>query len=746
MRQRLVRAVDLHDLDELVAGRHFDFQRRRRQLCPGSLRDRRALRRAEQRTLRRGGVVVPLRAVAVMLAGDQGNGALAGRRTDRLHGQLLQLAAALIVDTADLLVEDEAVIDEPPLAQPAGDSGRVVMGLELFELLRRSRRQRMAEDERAAGRKTGGRNLHDLRAVHLADHALDEHLLRSVAVLHERAVLLEQVGERIRAERHAALIRNVVVAERFHALQEQLVGVALGRRSRIAVAGLDGRIREGLKAICVELGDHDLIGLSRKGLAGIHDHLALDLVALVDDERERAVSLDRHRLHVSLEVVRRAVAVRTAAGVVLQRNDRDRVDLDGLHAGELIVVVQGHHGLRLFGESFVHLVAVLGCKVFPACHKIIPFCLWRSAKSPRIGIKSFEERIFRFRIRRCAASDALDGCFCRCCRILFQNIVLFLELLVFGFFLPGFVLVVGVQQILSAPPRLNDLHRELLCLQVWPGYNQLLRLVLNAPVMMFRCRVLLRFLLRCFRCSFRRFRCPALHHSVHIVLGNALRRALLRELLHLRGLVALGGLLDHFIHRRIAHALRHLDILLHLLVHGVISGFPAFPGLCQLIEGRHLVFANVHVHVFMVHFGLEAKSARCRFFGLSGWCRRFRFLRLVVFFGLLCGGSIRLCVFRFGLLFWFVRRVRVPSRPFVRKEIIPGAVAVRHHRFIFFRHRNHFIFFHISFSFLRGGQNLWQHRRIGGKDPSKREDAIAQCCLISPRLWCGAAYFMLWAF
>ena len=227
------------------------------------------------------------------------------------------------------------------------------------------------EKEVAADGKTGGRDLDDLAAVHLTDDALDEHLLARVAVAHEGGVHLQQIGEAVGAEAHTALIRDIGVAQLLLRVQEQLVGVLLRRLSVVVVAegrSLGGKSTEN---VGVELRHAHLVELTRKGLARIRHHLGHDLVALVDDEGEGTVAGQRHALNVAGQIVGRAVTRGAGLGVVGHNGHGDAVDLDGLHTGELVVVVQSEHSLRLTSESLVNVRGISGCKVNTSRHGII---------------------------------------------------------------------------------------------------------------------------------------------------------------------------------------------------------------------------------------------------------------------------------------------------------------------------------------------------------------------------------------
>ena len=229
----------------------------------------------------------------------------------------------------------------------------------------------MRENEVAAIRETSGRDLDDLAAVHLADDALDEHLLARVAVAHEGGIHLQQIGEAVGAEAHTPLIGDVGVAELLLRVQEQLVGVRLRSLSGVVIAESRGLRGKSAENVGVELRHTHLSELTAQRFTNITHHLGHDFVALVDDEGEGTVAVERHALNVAGQIVGRAVAVRAGLEVVGHNGHGDAVDLDGLHAGELVVVVQREHSLRLTSESLVNVRGILGCKVNTSRHWII---------------------------------------------------------------------------------------------------------------------------------------------------------------------------------------------------------------------------------------------------------------------------------------------------------------------------------------------------------------------------------------
>ena len=127
------------------------------------------------------------------------------------------------------------------------------MDLILFKLLRRGRRNGMSDDASRTSRETGRRNFDDLAAIDFADDALNEHLLRGIAIAHKRAVLLQQVGKAVGAERHMTLVGNIRIAECLHALEEQGVGVAGRSRRGVVVAVVLSRRSEGIENVRIEL-------------------------------------------------------------------------------------------------------------------------------------------------------------------------------------------------------------------------------------------------------------------------------------------------------------------------------------------------------------------------------------------------------------------------------------------------------------------------------------------------------------
>ena len=233
----------------------------------------------------------------------------------------------------------------------------------LFELLGSSAGHRMGDDESSASRQTRAGDLDDLAAIDLADDALQDHLLRHVGVLHERRILLQQVGELVGAESDAALVRHVAVAQTLHAVQEAGIGVGLVNGGGGIVAGVLRGVRQSLEDVGVELGHPHFGQLAGQGPTGVGDHLGLDLVARVDDERKGAVLIHSQGLDVAGQIGGSTVTLHAVAGVVHHGDHRDGINFDGLVALELVVVVQSEHGLGLTGETLVNHVGILGCEV-----------------------------------------------------------------------------------------------------------------------------------------------------------------------------------------------------------------------------------------------------------------------------------------------------------------------------------------------------------------------------------------------
>ena len=139
----------------------------------------------------------------------------------------------------------------------------------LFELLGSSAGHRMGDDESSASRQTRAGDLDDLAAIDLADDALQDHLLGHVGVLHERGILLQQVGELVGAESNTALVRHIAVAQTLHAVQESGVGVGLIDGSGGIVAGALRGGGQSLEDVGVELGHPHFGQLAGQGSASI---------------------------------------------------------------------------------------------------------------------------------------------------------------------------------------------------------------------------------------------------------------------------------------------------------------------------------------------------------------------------------------------------------------------------------------------------------------------------------------------
>lgn len=127
------------------------------------------------------------------------------------------------------------------------------MDLILLELLRTCSSDGVSDDESCTGRQMVCRDLNDLAAIDFTDDALLEHLLGLVAILHESAVALQQVGETVGAEGNTTDVGDVGIAESLHALEEVLIGVGSGKSGGVIVAIRDSGIGQSLENVGVEL-------------------------------------------------------------------------------------------------------------------------------------------------------------------------------------------------------------------------------------------------------------------------------------------------------------------------------------------------------------------------------------------------------------------------------------------------------------------------------------------------------------
>ena len=223
---------------------------------------------------------------------------------------------------------------------------------------------RVSQKERTASGESGRGNLDDLDAVDFADDTGMNHLLGGFSLLGEGGILLEEVRKVVGAKCNTSGFRNVVVRQLFVACKEQLIRIGLGSRSRADVADLLCSFCLLLEWVGVKFRNDDLGGLTGECAACIHDHLGLDLVALVNGEGERSVLGDLHGLNVAGEVVCHTVTGVAAVAVVVRHSDGgDRIDVDGLNAVEFVLVAENKLCEGFAGESLVYLGRELGSEV-----------------------------------------------------------------------------------------------------------------------------------------------------------------------------------------------------------------------------------------------------------------------------------------------------------------------------------------------------------------------------------------------
>ncbi len=122
---RLARTVNFNNTDNGLAGCGSNLGSRSGQLSPSGGSDRSAVSYAGER-----GSVICEDIVALCAFYNCGNddGALTGCGSSSVNYEVLQnCLRAMVVDCVSLLVENEAVIDDASLNQPAGDSGRIIV-------------------------------------------------------------------------------------------------------------------------------------------------------------------------------------------------------------------------------------------------------------------------------------------------------------------------------------------------------------------------------------------------------------------------------------------------------------------------------------------------------------------------------------------------------------------------------------------------------------------------------------------
>ena len=139
----------------------------------------------------------------------------------------------------------------------------------LVQLLRSSCGDGVGQDEGTALGQTRSGDLDDLDAVALAHDALDNHLLRQVAVLHECRILLQQVSKLVGAESNTACVGSALVAQSLLSVQEQLVGVGLSGCGSIGVAVCGSCLCQSVENVGVIIRDDDLSQLAGQSLTSV---------------------------------------------------------------------------------------------------------------------------------------------------------------------------------------------------------------------------------------------------------------------------------------------------------------------------------------------------------------------------------------------------------------------------------------------------------------------------------------------
>ena len=114
----------------------------------------------------------------------------------------------------------------------------------------------------------------------------------------------------------------------------------------------------------------DLTGAS---LAGFHNHFGLGVVALVDGESPAAILLDGEFLRDIAQFVGSAVAVSAAAVLVVQFNDGDGVDIDGLDAVPLVVLIGNEGSDSVTGKGLIDLLGEFGSEIVSSHIVTFPF-------------------------------------------------------------------------------------------------------------------------------------------------------------------------------------------------------------------------------------------------------------------------------------------------------------------------------------------------------------------------------------
>ena len=253
------------------------------------------------------------------------------------------------------------------LDERTGHADRILMHLGIRNLIRHKHRILVRHEEENILRQVALGHADYVHAEYLAAHALGDGLARQN--IHARELIrgAHQLVHLARQVQIAVVVRHECIVERLRGIRDLADDVRLGRLCALRDGARHGD--KALERILVRRRRGLFVQLEAQHIGRVLDKVLVEVVALVDGQRERLVLCHGELLHNVLHLGDVAVALEAAVAVVIDLLDRDgRVHLEGLHAGQ----VERVGGLALdkgcTGEYLCDLVGILACEI--DSHKI----------------------------------------------------------------------------------------------------------------------------------------------------------------------------------------------------------------------------------------------------------------------------------------------------------------------------------------------------------------------------------------
>ena len=314
--------------------------------------------------------VIPLVGVLLLLHVHDDRSLARIRSTGDKRNILQHRLTSMVVNTVCFLIENKAVIKHTAFTESAGQSGRILMGLVLFQLTGCHTGILMHQQECRPCRQLAVGHQDNLNAVHHADPPGLQHLLRRIAVTNKGRILHQQVAVMIGAESITVINRHIAVAHVFNTVEQHCVGICLRNLSRGVVPVVNGRKRHGSETVPVISRNNYLTQFTSKALARVADKFTLHIVATVNHKAEALILGDLQGLDIPAQVIRVAVTIHTAACIVIQRCVRDRIDYKGLVAFIFKGIAGYQCRLGFRNPAFVYFSEIFGCKIHSTCHSL----------------------------------------------------------------------------------------------------------------------------------------------------------------------------------------------------------------------------------------------------------------------------------------------------------------------------------------------------------------------------------------